>query len=199
MAGVVARVPAQEIEDAVKTAVLVVAQADPNTAVTTPEQSWTDLIKRVEVQANQLSITLITADHHSETVQWPESTAPQVLAVPWSKPPMRRRRELVAPTDEALQQRPIRSEARSRLLKAIAQGRMWLDLLIQDHETNMVMIAKNNHLSEKSVRATVSLAFLAPDIVEAAIDGRLHRGLTSTHMTGLPTDWQEQRQVLGLS
>lgn len=60
------------------------------------------------------------------------------------------------------------------------------------------MIAKENGLSEKSIRATLSLAFLAPDIVEAAIAGGLHRGLTVTQITGLPSEWKVQRQVLNL-
>lgn len=104
----------------------------------------------------------------------------------------------MAPNDNALQQRPIRSRARSRLLKSIAQGRIWLDQLTHDRGADLASLAKQQGLSEKSIRATLSLAFLAPDIVEGAIEGRLQRGLTVTQMTGLSPDWQKQRQALGL-
>lgn len=66
----------------------------------------------------------------------------------------------------------------------------------------MGRIAKKNKLSERSVRSTLSLALLAPDIVEAAIDGRLPRFLTVTQMADFPANWpanwQEQRKALGL-
>ncbi|MGA9795076.1 MAG: hypothetical protein WBQ17_06005 [Rhizomicrobium sp.] len=45
---------------------------------------------------------------------------------------------------------------------------------------------------------TVSLAFLAPDIVEAAIDGRLPRRIGITRLADLPSDWAKQREMLGL-
>jgi site-specific DNA recombinase len=122
-----------------------------------------------------------------------------MLTVPWSKPPMHRRRELNLPDNCNLQQRPIRSEATARLLTAVSQSHIWLDQLIGDRNASFATIAKTNKLSDKSVRATLSLAFLAPDIIEAAIEGRLHRGDTVTEMTGLPADWQAQRQVLGLA
>ena len=93
----------------------------------------------------------------------------------------------------------IRAEARARLLIAIATARHWLDELIcgkvRDHDE----IAKREGRSERSVRMILSLAFLAPDIVTAAITGTLPRGLGLSDMTDLPLDWSEQRKRLGLS
>ncbi|MEO6609028.1 MAG: recombinase family protein, partial [Aestuariivirga sp.] len=59
-------------------------------------------------------------------------------------------------------------------------------------------ISERHSLSEKTVRSTLSLALLAPDIMDAAIEGRLPRSLTTTQMLNLPADWQEQSKVLGL-
>lgn len=92
----------------------------------------------------------------------------------------------------------MRSEMRSRLLEGIAQGRLWLDRLVRNSGAGIATLALESKLSEKSVRSTLSLALLAPVIVEAAIEGRLPRGLTSTQMTDLPVDWQDQRKVIGL-
>jgi len=45
---------------------------------------------------------------------------------------------------------------------------------------------------------TISLAFLAPDLVKATIDGRLPRGMGVARLTDLPAEWSRQYQVLGL-
>jgi site-specific DNA recombinase len=122
----------------------------------------------------------------------------EVLTVQWVKPSPTRKREILGRSDAA-STRPIRSKARSRLLMGIAQGRLWLDQLIEGRVQDITTLAKRQNVSEKTVRSTLSLAFLAPDIVQAAIDGKLPRGLGVTQMTDLPMDWSAQRQQLGLA
>ena len=46
---------------------------------------------------------------------------------------------------------------------------------------------------------TISLAFLAPDLVKAAIDGRLPHGMGVARLADLPAEWSRQHQMLGLS
>ena len=45
---------------------------------------------------------------------------------------------------------------------------------------------------------TLSLAFLAPAIVKAAIEGRLPRGFGVTRLVDLPMAWSDQWTALGL-
>jgi len=45
---------------------------------------------------------------------------------------------------------------------------------------------------------TISLAFLAPDLVKAAIDGRLPHGFGVTRLSDLPAEWSRQRRILRL-
>ena len=45
---------------------------------------------------------------------------------------------------------------------------------------------------------TISLAFLAPDVVKAAIDGRLPHGMGVARLIELPAEWSRQREMLGL-
>ena len=45
---------------------------------------------------------------------------------------------------------------------------------------------------------TVSLAFLAPDIVKAAVEGRLPRGYGLKRLIDLPLAWPDQWRTLGL-
>jgi hypothetical protein len=92
----------------------------------------------------------------------------------------------------------IRAEARARLLIAIAAARKWLDELVQGDVRDLDEIAKREARSERSVRMIVSLAFLSPEIVSAAIRGTLPRGLGLSDMTDLPMDWSEQSKKLGL-
>jgi site-specific DNA recombinase len=46
---------------------------------------------------------------------------------------------------------------------------------------------------------TISLAVLAPELVKAAIDGRLPYGMGVARLADLPPDWSKQRQILGLA
>jgi site-specific DNA recombinase len=44
----------------------------------------------------------------------------------------------------------------------------------------------------------ISLAFLAPDLVKAAIEGRLPRRMGVARLEDMPAEWSRQREVLGL-
>jgi hypothetical protein len=142
-------------------------------------------IARVEVQPDQLVI------HLAE----PSST----LAVPWQKTPARRRREILLPEGIRPEHaRPMRSETRARLVAAIARGRRWLDELVADPTASADSIAQRENCSARKINMTISLAFLAPDLVQAAIAGRLPRGMGVARLTDLPAEWSRQHQMLGL-
>ena len=57
------------------------------------------------------------------------------------------------------------------------EAHRWLDNLISNPNELVEAIASREGKTERSIRITLSLAFLAPDIVKAAIDGRLPRAL----------------------
>jgi site-specific DNA recombinase len=46
---------------------------------------------------------------------------------------------------------------------------------------------------------TISLAFLAPDFVKAAINGRLPHGMAVPRLCELPVEWSRQHRMLGLA
>ena len=60
------------------------------------------------------------------------------------------------------------------------------------------MLASREGKTERSIRMTVSLAFLAPDIVEAAVEGRLPRGYGLKRLIDPPLAWPDQWRTLGL-
>ena len=82
--------------------------------------------------------------------------------------------------------------ARVILIDAIRQAHRWLDNLISDPNETVEAIASREGKTERSIRMTLSLAFLAPDIVKAAIDGRLPRGFGLKRLVDLPTSWSDQ-------
>jgi len=60
-------------------------------------------------------------------------------------------------------------------------------------------IAAREGVSERSARMGLSLAFLAPDIVQAAVDGTLPRGLGVSRLMDMPPSWSEQRSTIGIA
>ena len=92
----------------------------------------------------------------------------------------------------------MRSETRARLVAAIARGRRWLEELIADPTASTDRIAKRENYSARKINMTISLAFLAPDLVQAAINGRLPHGMGVARLSDLPPEWSRQYQMLGL-
>src|SRR5580693_4993734 len=152
-------------------------------------------VARVEVQPEQLVIQL--AETQRSDRQKVRSNA--ALQVSWQKTISRRRRAILVP-DGMLPQhaRPIGSENRATLVASIARGRRWLEELIADATATPESIAKREKCSVRKANMTISLAFLAPDLVKAAIEGRLPHGMGVTRLTGLPAEWSRQHRILDL-
>jgi site-specific DNA recombinase len=120
-----------------------------------------------------------------------------VLHIPWQKTPSKRRREIIVPKSAAPQDsRAIRAETRAKLVASIARGRRWLDEIAAG--TGVEQIAAREKCSVRKVNMTISLAFLAPDLVKAAIEGRLPRGLGVARLCDCPAEWSRQYRILGL-
>jgi site-specific DNA recombinase len=86
----------------------------------------------------------------------------------------------------------------SSLLKAIARGRQWYEWILNGEVSSKRAIANQLGLTERYVGRVLECAFLAPDIVEAILDGRQPTDLTFQKLTcKLPLSWVEQRQQLG--
>ncbi|MCO5093601.1 recombinase family protein [Bosea sp. (in: a-proteobacteria)] len=126
---------------------------------------------------------------------------PAALALAWTPPSPTRRREIVevAGMDDRQAATPMNEETRGKLVQAIARARSWLAELLKDTMLSTDAIAARESLSERAVRMRLSLAFLAPDIVEAAIAGHLPQSFGITRLSDLPPGWTEQRKVLGLA
>ncbi|HWE06913.1 MAG TPA: recombinase family protein, partial [Rhizomicrobium sp.] len=184
-AGSVARVAADAVERIVLDAVRD-RGPDPDTAAAT-------IAARIgKATLGALSIELQLIDDGDRP--------PEKIAIPWSPEPFRRKRAVIAPAnDGAHGSRPIRAEARTKLLAAIARARRWLEDLISGRAASIETIAVREGVSERSARIALSFAFLAPAIVQATLDATLPRGFDVSRLTDMPASWAEQRKLLGLA
>ena len=124
-----------------------------------------------------------------------------VLRIPWTKRPSKAAREIIAPGDASprLDNRPIRAETRARLVTAIAQGRRWLDEIVTSTANSTEQIANRERCSVRQVNMTISLALLSPTLVQAAVEGRLPRGVGVASLRDAPAVWSLQHKMLGLA
>jgi site-specific DNA recombinase len=89
--------------------------------------------------------------------------------------------------------RPERPERRLRLVSAIARGRRWLDEIISGSVTDVEQIALCERCSVRHVNMTNSLAFLAPKLVRAAVEGRLPLGINIERLRDAPAAGSSKR------
>jgi hypothetical protein len=192
-AGAVSRIPADEIEALVVKTVRGHLDESTNIENAPLIQNY---VVRVEVQSDQVVIELA----NTKSAGRKRKRSRTVITVPWLKTTSTRRREVIVPEAGPSQDaRPIRSENRAILVASIARGRRWLDELIADTTANTESIARREGCSVRKVNMTISLAFLAPDLIQAAIDGRLPHGMGVARLCDLPAEWSRQRQMLGLA
>ena len=102
---------------------------------------------------------------------------------------------LLVPADSATEApaRPVPS-----LIKAVARAHPWPEKIIRGELTGLRSIAQLTGLDEHYAGRILNCSFLAPDIVEAILDGRQPADLTIQKLLrSLPLAWAEQRQRLG--
>jgi len=199
-AGSISRVPAADIEEVVvksmKTHLAARHGKSTTKAVRLEDRDLTQLIADIVVHEDRLIIRL-KSDHADEASDAPES---QSFSVPWHKPPSRKSRQILLPHNVPRGDvRPEQFERRARLVSAIARGRRWLDDVISGRVTTIALLCTNEKCSVRQVNMTISLAFLAPNLVKAAVEGRLPRGIGVERLRDPPTEWRRQFEALGLN
>jgi site-specific DNA recombinase len=123
----------------------------------------------------------------------------RILIIPWTPPSPHRRREIIQGEGERPSTMgPMRTEARAVLTDALRDAHHWLDELSTSPNRNIESLAAREGKTERWIRRTISLAFLCPALVKAAIDGRLPRGFGVKRLMDLPTAWPDQWSALGL-
>ena len=200
-AGSVSRVPAGDIEDTVVKSLkehLAPNQGKSATG-TLPLGDRGDLaqvVAGIVVHRDRLIIRL-KSDNADQASDSPED---RLLSIPWRKPPSKKSRQMLLPHNASRSDvRPEQFERRARLVSAIARGRRWLDDVVSGRVTTVAQLCTREKCSVRHVNMTISLAFLAPNLIKAAVEGRLPRGIGIERLRDPPTEWSRQFEALGLN
>jgi len=154
--------------------------------------SLSALIDRVDLGSESIyvSIRLLTkAAEGGETA---------IALKRWTKMKLQRRgveMRLVIEGESAVERK-----ADPALLKMITRARRWFDDLSSSQPISIPKIAAREKVGERYVRRLIRLALLAPEIVEAVVEGRQPVSLTADYLSWhpeLPAEWSDQKRVLG--
>ena len=185
-AGFIRRVNATDIEQAVVSAVQAAIKAGERTGDVELIRSH---VERVVMEEGRLRISLKVGSGETQ----------QEIKTAWIPKPSRPKREILMPhKDPTKDCRPIRSETREGVVRAVAMGRAWMSELVADKSLTIEQLAERGGRSKRSVQMHLALNFLAPDIVRGLIAGKLPRGIGITRLVNLPSNWEKQRECLGL-
>jgi site-specific DNA recombinase len=199
--GSVSRVPAADIEDTIVKSLeahLATKQDGSRSSAVRlgDRETLAQLVAGIVVHRDKL-VVRFKSDHTDEA---PDRSDDPSLTIPWQKPPSKRSRRILLPHNASRSViRPEQFERRARLVSAIARGRRWLDDVVSGRVTNVTELCTREKCSIRQVNMTISLAFLAPNLVKAALEGRLPRGIGIERLRDPPTEWSRQFEALGLN
>jgi DNA invertase Pin-like site-specific DNA recombinase len=199
--GSVSRIPAADIEYIIDKSIsehLMAQKGKPSSAITPAVDRSIILehVARIAVHKDRLLIQVKS----NEAAEAADATNGHVISIPWQKPPSKRSRQILLTHGASRAAvRPERAERRARLVAAIARGRRWLDEIVSGLVTDVEEIAARENCSSRQVNMTISWAFLAPDLVRAAVEGRLPRGIGVERLRDAPPEWSRQFEALGLN
>ena len=200
-AGSVSRVPAADIEDVIIKSLKehLAANQGKSATATLPlgdRGALAQLVAGIVVHKDTLIVRLKSdgADQASDSPDDPS------LTILWHKPPSKRSRQILLPHNASRSDvRPEQFERRAHLVSAIARGRRWLDDVVSGRVTTVAQLCTREKCSVRQVNMAISFAFLAPNLVKAAVEGRLPRGIGIERLRDPPTEWSRQFEALGLN
>jgi site-specific DNA recombinase len=139
-------------------------------------------VERVVISRSKVAITLVDR---------------AAITVAWSPPTFPRKREVIAPPGHVGDIRPIRAAARTKLVKAIAKSRFWLDELVAGTVRDTDQLALRENVSGRTIRTLLTLAFLSSDLVKPRSMGDCREASACPRLVNLPSRWEQQRKLLG--
>jgi len=93
---------------------------------------------------------------------------------------------------------PALTRADPALVKALARAHRWKRLLEEGHYVSLSEMAAAERIDRSYLGKMLRLTLLAPDLVEAFLNGRGPEGTALPGLlAGVPVLWEEQRASLG--
>ena len=175
--GSVGRVSTAVVENAIRTAL-----ASRQQTVSFSEAPLRiDRVQRVIIARDRLTI-MIAADEHGSTEE---------IKIPWSHATTNS--AIVIDRDNAPE--GLRNDS---LIQAIIRAHIWLEQLVDGTNESVEELAEANSVHPKVVRLALRLAYLAPEITLAILEGKQPSGLSLARIPNvLPLSWNKQRHLLG--
>jgi len=94
----------------------------------------------------------------------------------------------------------IRTFHDQNLIEAVGRSFEWWRMLTEEEGWSIDKLAEHSSMDASNVTRYLPLAFLAPDIVEAILNGTqpIDMNVEQLKKSGpIPPDWAEQRRLLG--
>lgn len=118
------------------------------------------------------------------------------VSVPFAVRKRGGRKLAMVPEDVAAWALPV-PRIDNTLVKALARAFRWQRMLESGRFASVTELAEAEKINQSYLCRVLRLALLAPDIVEAILDGRPPAGLQLSLLLGpLPSEWTEQRRIL---
>jgi hypothetical protein len=93
----------------------------------------------------------------------------RILIIPWTPPSPYRRLEIIqGDGEQPCAMPPMRTKARVILIEALRDAHRWLDELMTNSSQTTEALAGREGKTERSIRMTLSLAFLSPALAQSA-------------------------------
>lgn len=109
------------------------------------------------------------------------------------------RKLVIVPEGEGIPERP-RATPDDTLLKALARAHRWKRMLEGGEVRSLNELAEAEKINPSYLSRIYRLALLAPDIVEAILDGHQPRTLQLADlMDDMPVQWERQREMFGFA
>jgi hypothetical protein len=176
--------------------------SQPELSTERPTNGWSvatrvlvrDAVERVVVQSAHIQIIrkqMTTSATGEET-----RDGPNVHVVPMPAPRPRARKEIVIPGRRDSTPRRVNQA----LILALARAKTWMRDLRAGKYADTKEIARRFKLGDEHVRRVLRIGYLAPDIIEAIIEGRQpHSMMVKRLLQRVPCDWADQRAAFGFA
>lgn len=107
------------------------------------------------------------------------------------------RKLVLAPDGAKVGATPVTRRIDNAMVKAIARAFRWREMLENGSHPTIAEIAAAEKINESYVSRVLRLTLLAPEVVEAIMEGRQPAKLSlATLLIPLPVCWQEQKSSL---
>ena len=154
------------------------------------------MVDRVIVHHDEIEVAHKIKGGNAASIDGEDKNEGQnTVRLPLPPPRPRERKEIFVPGNSRTQPRRIDQA----LILALARAGLWMRALQQAEFVDTAEIAQRFGLSDAHVRRLLrGFAYLAPDIVEAIVEGRQPRILTvKLLLKNIPLDWADQRAAFG--